>query len=76
MSKPDCMACNGIGRRGMYEPYILPCAYCNGSGKAKDKADNISIGLRCGVLNRPAIQTNLEFLQVPKESCIQLQTHT
>lgn len=67
MSAPDCMACNGKGKKGMYEPYILPCAYCNGSGKAKDKADNISIGIRCGVLNRHVMRVNLNFHNVKEE---------
>jgi DnaJ-class molecular chaperone len=72
MDKLNCMACRGIGKKGMYKAYMLPCAYCNGSGEAKDRADNISIGLRAGILNRHAMQMELEFTQIEEESCLQL----
>ena len=72
MGKLDCMACRGIGKRGKYKAYILPCPYCNGTGKAKDRADNISIGLRAGILNRYAMQQELEFIQTEEETCSQL----
>lgn len=57
----DCIACDGTGRKGIYEGYIFKCAYCNGTGKLNNQEELRSVGLRCGKIYQNAYQLQLNL---------------